>query len=250
MEGYLDFLEEQLVSETSEAVLPDFMAALDAAAAKQLPTQDPPQQPQVRPCPTLWAPLRPQKFPKHNNCEVFKMANRETAPPPSLNFGMLLEYMAYRTCVEPSKIESFALELDDEIQKRFCIRDNVEMHPIALYRWIGDPRSTQVHETASSQATAMTELMRERDLRLKRNRRGNYKKKKPARLPAELEMDDEGDQVASETTAPSKRKSPPDNETAEDTNQTVVQTISPAKDKRLEHIRLSLKQSCLCSFSN
>jgi hypothetical protein len=257
MEGYLDFLEQQLISESSEAVLPDFMAALDAVEVKQLPTQDPPQQdppqqPQVRPCPTLWAPFRPfrpQTVPKINACEVFKASNSETAPPPSLNFGMLIEYMAYRTCLEPSKIELFALALDDEIQERFCIQDNVEMHPIALYRWIGDPRSTQVHETASFQATAMSELMRE-------NARASMSLNKtelPASLPVELEIDDEGDQMASETTAPSKRnsqsinaggkkvrkspamsaaerKSSPD-ETAEDAKQTLVQTISPAMDK-------------------
>ena len=271
MEGYLDFLEEQLVSDTSEAVLPDFMAALDAGAAlptqdsmavldataaEQLTTEDPSQRPQVRPCPTLWAPFRPHKVPKapkRNSCEVFKTTNMETVPPPSQNFGMLIEYMAYRTCVQPSKIESFALELDDEIQKRFCIQDNVEMHPIALYRWIGDPRSTQVHETASSQATAMTELTRERLLKLIRTRSNTEKTKKPACLRVELKTDDEGDLVASETTAPSKRKpqsrkadprkvqklpsrsaakrkSSPENESAEDTKQTLVQTLSPVMD--------------------
>jgi hypothetical protein len=258
MDGYLDFLEEQLVGDSSEVVLPDFIASLDtaAAAAKQWPiTQEDPlqHQPKVRPCPTLWAPLRPQKVPKlnaFNACEVLKTSNIGTGSPPSLNLGMLIEFMAYRTCVEPSTIESFALELDDEIKKRFCIQDNVEMHPIALYRWIGDPRSTQVHEDASFQATATTELKRERFLKSRLNRSLIDKPAAslPVPVPVELEMDDDDDdQVASEpckrkpqsnagakkvrkplARSAAKQKSGPA-KTAKDTKQTQVQTISPAK---------------------
>jgi len=86
-------------------------------------------------------PSYPQSSSGEVLCEVFSKPNPFTMRPISTNLGILIDYMSYKTNVEPSLIQKFAIHLDEELQKRFVNR-NMEtkiMNLQEVYHWLVDP---------------------------------------------------------------------------------------------------------------
>ena len=150
-EGYLDYLEEN-VFDPDYSLLPQFISKLEFSGASPLiATLEENVTATVRPSTSLFACLNDEPYPttsikKKHMCEVLDKPNADTLRPCSRNLGLLIEYMSYKTGVEPSAIEKFALDLDDELMTRFVNfhRPRKEMKPSDVYSWLIDPTTFQI----------------------------------------------------------------------------------------------------------
>ena len=161
LEGYLDFVDDQFVyGDSGSKIMPKFNDLLkrsisDAknthqAEANKLKDESlgiPRQHPIIYSLardPDQGADLR-EVCPDSSHPKYFPQ-----------RLGLFVEYLAYRTGTNASKIIAVASSLDKAITERIDSQEsswNIEMTKEQLYNWIGNPESTSKHEPAYKQPT-------------------------------------------------------------------------------------------------